>query len=62
MWHHCTVARLQSGSDVAVSRDCLGHASITTTDRYITTNLKIKREALQSCRKHAGIDSARAKP
>ena len=32
--------------DVSVSRDYLGHASVATTSRYLCTNLKVKREAL----------------
>ena len=62
MRHSCAVALLQSGTDVTVIRDYLGHASVATTDRYITTNLKMKREAMQSFWKHAGIESAHAKP
>ena len=62
MRHSCAVALLQSGTDVTVIRDYLGHASVATTDRYITTNLKMKREAMQSFWKHAGIESPHAKP
>jgi len=62
MRHSCAVALLQSGTDVTVIRDYLGHASVATTDRYITTNLKMKREAMQSFWKHAGIEPAHAKP
>jgi integrase len=60
--HSCAVALLQSGSDVTVIRDYLGHASVATTDRYITTNLQMKRDAMQKFWKHAGIEPARAKP
>lgn len=60
--HSCAVALLQSGTDVTVIRDYLGHASIATTGRYITTNLKMKREALETFWEHAGIEPARAKP
>jgi hypothetical protein len=56
------VALLQSGTDVTVIRDYLGHASVATTDRYITTTLKMKREAMQSSWKHSGIEPAHAKP
>ena len=62
MRHSCAVALLQSGTDVTVIRDYLGHASVATTDRYITTNLKMKREAMQSFWKHSGIEPAHAKP
>jgi integrase/recombinase XerD len=60
--HSCAVALLQSGTDVTVIRDYLGHASVTTTGRYITTNLQMKRDALETFWEHAGIEPARAKP
>ena len=60
--HSCAVALLQSGTDVTVIRDYLGHASVATTGRYITINLQMKREALETFWKHAGIEPARAKP
>jgi site-specific recombinase XerD len=59
--HSCAVALLQSGTDVTVIRDYLGHASIATTGRYITTNLQMKRDALQTFWKHAGIEPARTR-
>ena len=60
--HSCAAALLQSGTDVTVIRDYLGHASIATTGRYITTNLKMKREAMQAFWKRAGIEPSGAKP
>ena len=60
--HSCAVALLQSGTDVTVIRDYLGHASVATTGRYITTNLQMKRDALETFWQHAGIEPARAKP
>ena len=54
--HSCAVALLQSGVDVTVIRDYLGHASIATTSRYITTNLEMKRKALQAFWKRAGLE------
>lgn len=60
--HSCAVALLQSGTDVTVIRDYLGHASIATTGRYLTTNLQLKREAMQAFWKKAGIEPANAKP
>ena len=60
--HSCAVALLQSGTDVTVIRDYLGHASVATTGRYITTNLQMKRAAMQAFWKKAGIEPARAKP
>ncbi len=60
--HSCAVALLQSGTDVTVIRDYLGHASVATTGRYITTNLQMKRDALETFWEHAGIEPAKAKP
>ena len=57
MRHSCAVALLQAGVDVSVIRDYLGHASVTTTSRYITTNLQMKREVLDAFWKRAGLAS-----
>lgn len=56
--HSCAVALLQSGTDVTVIRDYLGHASVAATGRYITTNLQMKRDAMQAFWKKAGIEPA----
>ena len=58
MRHSCAVALLQAGVDVTVIRDYLGHASVSTTSRYITTNLQMKREVLEAFWKRAGLDPA----
>lgn len=60
--HSCAVALLQSGTDVTVIRDYLGHANVATTGRYITTNLQMKRDALETFWEHAGIEPAKTKP
>jgi integrase/recombinase XerD len=59
--HSCAVALLQSGTDVTVIRDYLGHTSVATTGRYITTNLQMKRDAMQAFWKKAGIEPANSK-
>jgi site-specific recombinase XerD len=59
--HSCAVALLQSGTDVTVIRNYLGHTSVATTGRYITTNLQMKREAMQAFWKRAGLEPANAK-
>jgi integrase/recombinase XerD len=54
--HSCAVALLQAGVDVSVIRDYLGHVSITTTSRYLSTNLETKRQVLQAFWTRAGLD------
>jgi integrase/recombinase XerD len=61
MRHSCAVALLQAGVDVSVIRDYLGHASVATTSRYITTNLQMKREVLEAFWKRAGLTPAAQK-
>ena len=56
MRHSCAVALLQAGIDVSVIRDYLGHASVATTSRYITTNLQMKREVLEAFWKRSGLE------
>jgi integrase/recombinase XerD len=55
MRHSCAVALLQAGVDVSVIRDYLGHSSIATTSRYITTNLQMKRDVLEAFWNRAGL-------
>jgi len=62
MRHGCAVALLQSGADVTVIRDYLGHTSVATTSRYITTNLQMKRDALEMFWRRAGLTPARVTP
>jgi site-specific recombinase XerD len=60
--HSCAVALLQSGTDITVIRDYLGHTSVATTGRYVTINLQMKRDAMQAFWKKAGIKPTNAKP
>lgn len=53
--HSCAVTLLQAGVDVSVIRDYLGHASIATTSRYLSTNLAMKRAALETLWRHTGF-------
>jgi site-specific recombinase XerD len=62
MRHSCAVALLQAGVDITVIRDYLGHASIATTSRYVSTNLQMKREALEHFWQRSGLSPARARP
>lgn len=56
--HSCAVALLQAGLDLLVIRDYLGHASVATTNRYLSTNLQTKREVLDAFWRRAGLASA----
>jgi integrase len=58
MRHSCAVALLQAGVDVSVIHDYLGHASVATTSRYITSNLQMKRDVLEAFWKRAGLSPA----
>jgi site-specific recombinase XerD len=57
--HSCAVALLQAGVDLTVIRDQLGHVSVATTSRYATSNLQLKRQALEAFWATAGIEPAR---
>jgi integrase/recombinase XerD len=59
--HSCAVALLQAGVDITVIRDYLGHASISTTSRYVSTNLQMKRNALEHFWQRSGLSPARAR-
>ncbi|HEY4085794.1 MAG TPA: site-specific integrase [Bryobacteraceae bacterium] len=56
--HSCACALLQAGVDITVIRDYLGHSSVATTSRYVTTNLQMKRDALEAFWKRAGLEPA----
>jgi len=60
--HSCAVALLQAGVDITVIRDYLGHASIATTNHYVSTNLKMKRDALTTFWQRAGLTKPTSKP
>lgn len=51
-----------AGNDPTVIRDYLGHASVATTNRYISSDLQMKREALDRFWRRAGLSSTRAAP
>ncbi len=56
--HSCAVALLQAGVDISVIRDYLGHVSVATTSRYVTTNLEMKRDVLEAFWKRAALAPA----
>jgi site-specific recombinase XerD len=58
--HSCAVALLQAGMDITVIRDYLGHATIATTNRYVATNLAMKREVLEAFWKRSGLTESKS--
>ncbi|MBM3495017.1 MAG: integrase [Armatimonadetes bacterium] len=56
--HSCAVALLQAGVDLTVIRDYLGHVSVATTNRYVSTNLQMKRDVLDAFYRNSGLPLA----
>jgi integrase/recombinase XerD len=54
MRHSTAVALLKSGVDLSTISQWLGHASITTTNRYATIDLDMKREAINRVKPAGG--------
>ena len=53
---------LQSGNDMTVVKDWLGHADINTTHGYVEIDMKRKRKALEACEPPEGKKSAKRHP
>jgi site-specific recombinase XerD len=47
--HTIALHLIQSGVDITVVKEWLGHASIKTTSLYIEINIEMKRKALEAC-------------
>ena len=58
--HSCAVALLQSGMDITVIRDYLGHVSVATTNRYVATNLAMKQQVLEAFWKRSGLGTSKS--
>lgn len=50
MRHSTAIHLLRSGVDIVTISQWLGHASVTTTNRYATVDLEMKRKALEQAR------------
>lgn len=59
--HSCAVALLQAGVDLVTIRDQLGHVSVATTGRYATSNLALKRTALEAFWAASGLSGHKRK-
>jgi site-specific recombinase XerD len=55
--HTTAMHLLQSGVEVNVIRNWLGHASTTTTNGYIEIDLTMKRKALEACEVNGSKDT-----
>ena len=44
---HSSIHLLRAGVDILTISQRLGHASVTTTNRYATTDLEMKRKAIE---------------
>ena len=58
MRHSTAVALLKSGVDLSTISQWLGHSSPTTTNRYATIDLDMKREAINRVKPVAGFRKA----
>lgn len=47
--HTTGVHLLQSGNDISVVKDWLGHADVNTTHGYVEIDMNMKRKALEAC-------------
>jgi integrase len=47
MRHGTAVHLVRAGVDILTFSQWLGHASVTTTNRYATTDLEMKRKAIE---------------
>jgi site-specific recombinase XerD len=47
--HTTAIHLLQSGNDISVVKDWMGHADINTTHGYVEIDLKMKQKALDAC-------------
>jgi site-specific recombinase XerD len=60
--HTCAVHLVEAGVEVNVIRGWLGHADLTTTNRYAQINTKAKEAALRACEPPDTSAGYRAKP
>lgn len=60
--HSCAVALLQAGVDLTVIRDYLGHVSVATTGRYLSSNMEMKRQVLEAFWHRSGLTKRSRRP
>jgi integrase/recombinase XerD len=60
--HSCAVHLLEAGVEVNVIRGWLGHADLSTTNRYAEINTKTKLAALRACEPPTTSEGHRSTP
>jgi len=60
--HTTAMHLLQSGNDISVIKDWLGHADMNTTHEYAAIDMKMKQRALDSCQAPAVKKSGKGRP
>jgi site-specific recombinase XerD len=60
--HTTAMHLLQSGNDISVVKDWLGHANLNTTHSYVEIDMKMKRKALEACQPPKVKKSAKNRP
>jgi integrase/recombinase XerD len=60
--HTCAVHLVEAGVELNVIRGWLGHADLTTTNRYAEINTKAKEAALRACEPPGTSEGSRGRP
>lgn len=60
--HTCAVHLVEAGVELNVIRGWLGHADLTTTNRYAEINTKAKEAALRACEPPSTSEGSRGRP
>jgi len=60
--HTTAMHLLQSGNDISVIKDWLGHADMNTTHEYAAIDMKMKQRALDSCQAPAVKKGGKGRP
>ena len=53
---------LQSGNDLSVIKDWMGHADLNTTHGYVEIDMKMKRRALEACQPPKAKTTSKRRP
>ena len=60
--HTTAMHLLQSGNDLSVVKDWLGHADVNTTHAYVEIDMKMKRKALDACESPESKTRSKGRP